>query len=106
MSYAKTVVSSVGNVDHASEMGSKLPPSSTTPPKPAPSSSTSSAPGWNAYPLQTQLHALQLPGAPDRVLRFLYHAYRAVRAVETLRDRITPHLYITELRAIAAVDLS
>jgi alditol oxidase len=36
----------------------------------------------------------------------LDHAYRAVRAVETLRDRITPHLYITELRAIAAVDLS
>ncbi len=32
-------------------------------------------------------------------------AYEAVRAVETLRDRITPHLYITELRAIAADDL-
>jgi alditol oxidase len=32
-------------------------------------------------------------------------AYAAVRAVETLRDKITPHLYITELRAIAADDL-
>ena len=32
-------------------------------------------------------------------------AYEAVRAVETLRDQITPHLYITELRAIAADDL-
>lgn len=32
-------------------------------------------------------------------------AYEAVRAVETLRDRITPHLYVTELRAIAADDL-
>ena len=31
--------------------------------------------------------------------------YEAVRAVETLRDRITPHLFITELRAIAADDL-
>jgi xylitol oxidase len=29
----------------------------------------------------------------------------AIRAVETLRDVITPHLYITELRAIAADDL-
>jgi xylitol oxidase len=33
------------------------------------------------------------------------HAYEAVRAVETLKDKITPHLYITELRAIAADDL-
>jgi xylitol oxidase len=32
-------------------------------------------------------------------------AYEAIRAVETLRDRITPHLYVTELRAIAADDL-
>jgi xylitol oxidase len=32
-------------------------------------------------------------------------AYEAVRAVETLRDRITPHLFITELRAVAADDL-
>jgi alditol oxidase len=32
-------------------------------------------------------------------------AYEAVRAVETLRDKITPHLFITELRAIAADDL-
>jgi len=32
-------------------------------------------------------------------------AYEAIRAVETLRDKITPHLYITELRAIAADDL-
>jgi alditol oxidase len=31
--------------------------------------------------------------------------YEAVRAVETLRDSITPHLYITELRAVAADDL-
>ncbi|MGC2605092.1 MAG: D-arabinono-1,4-lactone oxidase [Silvibacterium sp.] len=31
--------------------------------------------------------------------------YEAIRAVETLRDSITPHLYITELRAIAADDL-
>jgi xylitol oxidase len=32
-------------------------------------------------------------------------AYEAIRAVETLRDKITPHLYISELRAIAADDL-
>ncbi len=31
--------------------------------------------------------------------------YEAIRAVETLRDKITPHLFITELRAIAADDL-
>ncbi len=31
--------------------------------------------------------------------------YEAIRAVETLRDSIAPHLYITELRAIAADDL-
>ena len=31
--------------------------------------------------------------------------YEAIRAVEILRDRITPHLFITELRAIAADDL-
>ena len=31
--------------------------------------------------------------------------YEAVRAVETLRDKITPHLFVTELRAIAADDL-
>ncbi len=31
--------------------------------------------------------------------------YEAVRAVETLKDRITPHLFITELRSIAADDL-
>lgn len=31
--------------------------------------------------------------------------YEAIRAVETLRELITPHLYITELRAIAADDL-
>jgi xylitol oxidase len=31
--------------------------------------------------------------------------YEAIRAVETLRDRITPHLLVTELRAIAADDL-
>ena len=31
--------------------------------------------------------------------------YRAIRAVEKLRDTITPHLFITELRTIAADDL-
>jgi len=31
--------------------------------------------------------------------------YEAILAVEQLRDRITPHLFITELRAIAADDL-
>ncbi len=31
--------------------------------------------------------------------------YEAMREVETLRDRITPHLFITEIRAIAADDL-
>lgn len=31
--------------------------------------------------------------------------YEAVRAVETLKDRITPHLLVTELRAVAADDL-
>ena len=31
--------------------------------------------------------------------------YEAIHAVETLRDKITPHLYITELRAIAADNL-
>ena len=33
------------------------------------------------------------------------HAYPAIRAVETLRDQITPHLFVTELRTIAADDL-
>lgn len=32
-------------------------------------------------------------------------AYQAIRAVETLKDKITPHLFITELRAVAADDL-
>jgi xylitol oxidase len=31
--------------------------------------------------------------------------YEAILAVETLRDRITPHLFVTELRAIAADNL-
>jgi xylitol oxidase len=31
--------------------------------------------------------------------------YQAIRAVETLKDKITPHLFITELRTIAADDL-
>lgn len=31
--------------------------------------------------------------------------YEAIRSVETLRDVITPHLYITEIRAVAADDL-
>jgi xylitol oxidase len=33
------------------------------------------------------------------------HAYQAVLAVEGLRDRITPHLFVTELRSVAADDL-
>lgn len=33
------------------------------------------------------------------------HAYEAVLAVEALRDAITPHLLVTELRAVAADDL-
>ena len=33
------------------------------------------------------------------------HAYEAILAVEQLRDRITPHLFITELRTIAADEL-
>jgi xylitol oxidase len=32
-------------------------------------------------------------------------AYRAIRAVEELRDRITPLLFVSELRTIAADDL-
>ena len=35
----------------------------------------------------------------------LDRGYQAIRAVETLRDRITPHLFVTELRTIAADDL-
>jgi alditol oxidase len=33
------------------------------------------------------------------------HAYEAILAVEQLRDRITPHLYITELRTVAPDNL-
>ena len=33
------------------------------------------------------------------------HGYQAILAVEKLRDRITPHLFVTELRTIAADDL-
>ena len=33
------------------------------------------------------------------------HAYEAILAVEQLRDRITPHLFITELRTVAADNL-
>ncbi|GAA3770735.1 FAD-binding protein [Terriglobus aquaticus] len=33
------------------------------------------------------------------------HGYEAIRAVETLKDKITPHLLITELRTIAADDM-
>jgi xylitol oxidase len=33
------------------------------------------------------------------------HAYEAIRAVEQLRDHITPHLFITELRTIEADSL-
>ena len=33
------------------------------------------------------------------------HGYAAIRAVETLRDQITPHLFTTEFRAIAGDDL-
>lgn len=35
----------------------------------------------------------------------LDHAYEAILAVEKLRDRITPHLFVTELRTIAADNL-
>jgi xylitol oxidase len=35
----------------------------------------------------------------------LEHGYEAIRAVETLRDRIVPHLFITELRTVAPDDL-
>lgn len=33
------------------------------------------------------------------------HAYAAIRAVETLRDPITPHLFVTELRTVEADEL-
>jgi xylitol oxidase len=33
------------------------------------------------------------------------HAYPAIRAVETLRDQITPHLFVTELRTIESDQL-
>jgi len=33
------------------------------------------------------------------------HAYEAILAVEKLRDQITPHLFVTELRTIAADEL-
>jgi alditol oxidase len=33
------------------------------------------------------------------------HAYEAIRAVERLRDRITPHLFVTELRTIESDSL-
>jgi xylitol oxidase len=33
------------------------------------------------------------------------HGYAAIRAIEELRDHISPHLFITELRTIAADDL-
>lgn len=35
----------------------------------------------------------------------LDHGYQAILAVEKLRDQITPHLFVTELRTIAADDL-
>lgn len=35
----------------------------------------------------------------------LEHGYAAIRAVEELRDEITPHLFVTELRTIDADDL-
>jgi xylitol oxidase len=35
----------------------------------------------------------------------LEHGYEAILAVEKLRDQITPHLFVTELRTIAADDL-
>ncbi len=35
----------------------------------------------------------------------LERGYEAIRAVETLRDAINPHLYVSELRAVAADDL-
>ena len=33
------------------------------------------------------------------------HGYEAILAVEKLKDKITPHLFVTELRTIAADDL-
>jgi xylitol oxidase len=33
------------------------------------------------------------------------HGYKAIRAVEELRDQITPHLFVTELRTIEADSL-
>lgn len=35
----------------------------------------------------------------------LAQGYEAIRAVETLRDQITPHLFVTELRTVAADEL-
>ena len=35
----------------------------------------------------------------------LEHGYEAIQAVEQLRDQITPHLFVTEFRTIAADDL-
>ena len=35
----------------------------------------------------------------------LEHGYEAIRAVEQLRDHITPHLFVTELRTIEADSL-
>jgi xylitol oxidase len=35
----------------------------------------------------------------------LEHGYEAIRAVEQLRDQITPHLFVTELRTIASDSL-
>ncbi len=35
----------------------------------------------------------------------LKHGYQAILAVESLRDKITPHLFVTELRTIAADNL-
>ena len=35
----------------------------------------------------------------------LARGYEAIRAVETLKDQITPHLFVTEFRTIAADDL-
>ena len=49
-----------------------------------------------------EFHAFQRPGAAVGILRALRPRLEAILAVEKLRDHITPHLFITELRTIAA----
>jgi len=49
--------------------------------------------------------AVERAGIADRVFVPFDRGYEAIPAVETLRDRIAPHLFIAELRAIATDDL-